>query len=215
MFVASFGQDAVMSKTGSRFREIVPQGQSRFSGGSAMEFLRDPIWQFLSVIGAVAGLALTILLFKMQRNQKKISDEVISSRAVVNVSDEVKGRIQVLFDGMPVKDVSLVILKICNTGNIPILSTEYDRPITFNFGNGSKILDVEILDMMPSNIKASTKIDIEKIMVEPLLLNSKDSFKLKVLLINFSGEIRADARIVRVKQILSHQPLLTSILNIS
>ena len=180
-----------------------------------MEFLRDPIWQFLSVAVAVAALLLTILLFRMQRNQKKISYEVITSEAAVSVGDEAKGRIQILFDGTPVNDVHLIVLKICNTGDIPILSTEYDRPITFNFGKGSKVLDVGIFDIMPSNIRVSVKIDIEKIVVEPLLLNSKDSFKLKVLLINFSGEISADARIVGVKQILSHQPSLTSILNIS
>jgi hypothetical protein len=41
-----------------------------------MELLRDPIWQFLGVVVAVAALLLTILLFRMQRNQKKISYEV-------------------------------------------------------------------------------------------------------------------------------------------
>lgn len=178
-----------------------------------MEFLRDPIWQFLGVVVAFAALLLTILLFRMQRDQKKISYEVISSRALVSASDEVKGRIQVLFDGMPVKDVSLVILKICNAGNIPILSTEYDRPITFYFGHGSKILDVEILDMMPDNIKASIKIGAGNIVLEPLLLNSKDSFKLKILLDNFNNEINADARIVGVKQMLLRRPLLPSILD--
>jgi len=179
-----------------------------------MEFLRDPIWQFLSVVVAVVALLLTYLLFRMQQNQKKISYEVISSRAAISVGDEVKGRIQILLDGTPVNDVYLVILKICNTGNIPILSTEYDQPITFNFGKGSKVLDVEIFDSMPSDIRVSVKIDIEKIVLEPLLLNSKDSFKLKVMLTNFRDEINASARIVGVKQILSHQLLFTSILNI-
>jgi hypothetical protein len=179
-----------------------------------MEFLRDPIWQFLGVVVAVAALLLTILLFRMQRGQKKISYEVISCRSVVSVSDEVKGRTQILFDNMLVNDVDLIILKICNMGNMPILSTEYDRPLTFNFGKESRVLDVGILDITPDNIKASFKIDTDNIVIEPLLLNSKDSFKLKVLLTNFNNEIKVDARIVGVKQILPHRPLLTSILDI-
>ena len=57
-----------------------------------MEFLRDPIWQSLSVAVAVAALLLTILLFRMQRNQKKISYEVIASEAAVSVGDEANCR---------------------------------------------------------------------------------------------------------------------------
>ncbi len=179
-----------------------------------MEFLRDPIWQFLGVIVAIVGLMLTILLFKLQRDRKKISYTVISSKPMVSVSDEVKDRVQILFDDGPVNDVSLVVLKFCNSGSMPILSTEYDRPITLSFGKGSKVLDVEILSMIPSNIKTSVKIDSEKIVVEPLLLNSKDSFVLKILLNNFNNEVDVDARIVGVKQIQSSHSPIGSLMNI-
>lgn len=174
-----------------------------------MEFLSSPVWQI--TINAAIGLLtiiVSILIFRMQLKRKSITYEVISDAPVLSIKKEVKGRVQVLFDSKPVSDAHLVILKIWNSGNTHILAEDYIDPIKFDFGKNAEILDAEILETSPNDIKdnrkASLKLDTGSLILEPLFLNSKDSITIKVLLAQtlIIKEIKANGRIVGINQII-------------
>src|SRR2546425_7217887 len=119
-----------------------------------MEFLSNPLWQFLvNVTIAILAIVIPVLIYRKKQNQRGITYQVISNTSILNFKEDIKGRVQVLFDNNPVGDVRLIILKIWNSGNIPILPNEHIDPIKFDFGNNVEILDTDVLETVPGDIK--------------------------------------------------------------
>ena len=84
---------------------------------------------------------------------------------------------------------------------MPICPGDYIVPIQLSFGNGATLLDAEVLETTPPSIQVNFQCALSHIEIHPLLLNSKDSIKLKVLLSDFRDEIKVDGRIVGIKRI--------------
>src|SRR6266581_2805639 len=102
----------------------------------AYDFLHDPFWQFvISVLVAftlgIVALVITIWIYRKQRTQKVISYAVISDAPIASINKEVADKVEIRFDGQPVQDLSLLVLKIWNSGNVAVKSGDYDMPITF------------------------------------------------------------------------------------
>lgn len=169
--------------------------------------LSNPIWAVIAAIAAVVAIFISI----KHHQRKAISYKIVSDTPLLSLKEEVKSRVQVLFDAKPVSNTRLVVLKVFNSGNVPIEVKEFENnePIKIDFGNSTEILDAELLESFPSDIKDKAKVtfkdEIGGVMLEPLLLNSKDSVTLKVLLAqtHLSKEIKVTARIVGVHQILN------------
>lgn len=166
------------------------------------EIMRDPIWQFIVLAAlALATVVVSILLFWMQHRRKALSYEIISRTPLLSVEGEVKGKLQILFDGEPVQDVYLVVARIINTGNLPIVSTDYEDPVNLSFGENSQILTTDSSETNPNSLRASTNIEKTKVVLAPVLLNRGDSITIKMLISQFDGEIKIDGHIVGVKSI--------------
>ncbi len=164
--------------------------------------LRDPLWQFIAVILSITAIAITIIIFYSQRQYKELSYETISSSPLLTKSKEIEGNVQILFDDKPVNNVYLLILKLINSGNTPISSKDYETPLTFNFGENTNILSADVTKTEPDGLKINfTKIK-NKFIVEPILLNTKDTITFKFLLSDFSGYIKPETRIYGIKNII-------------
>jgi len=175
-----------------------------------MQFLNNPLWQFtINATIGVLTIIVTIMIYRKQLSRKGITYQVISDIPVLSLKDEVKGRLQILFDNKPVRDVRLIILKVWNSGTVPILPAEYIDLVKINFGGNADILDVELLETVPSDIKekvkSSLKIDVESVALEPLLLNGKDSLTFRILLAQtpLTKVVKVNGRIVGINQILN------------
>jgi hypothetical protein len=176
-----------------------------------MPDIQSPLWTFAAnfitiitgIIGTVSIIASIIAFFK-QRTPKGIAYEIVSSNPILNINEEVKGKIQVLFNGKPVENIHLVILRIMNYGNLPIPSKDFEIPLQMSFGSVAEILQAEILQTTPISLKNTVNLSIqqEKIVINPLLLNSQDTIDIKVTLSNFTHEINAQTRIEGIKEII-------------
>lgn len=163
-----------------------------------LEILRDSIWQF---IGAILAL-MAIILVWMQRQRKALSYNIISNTSLVDIKEEIKGKLEVFFDGKPVENIYLIIIKFINTGNLPIKSVDYESPINMNFGKDARVLASEIIETDPDSLEASVNIEGTKVLLMPILLNQKDSITIKVLVNQFDNQITIGGRIIGVKKIL-------------
>src|SRR5258708_28273992 len=182
-----------------------------------MNFLRDPVWQSIGVIIAIDALLLTILLYKRQVRRKEILWDLVEnvSLSSFNVSESVKSAL--VYKTLRLDDVNLFYVNVWNSGNIEILPNDFHDPIKFDFGNKAQVLEVVLLDAKPKNIaeKISFSIEANYVKLLPLLLNSGDLIKLKVLVTKFSGnvsDVKVDARIAGIKQIYrstENEPYLT------
>lgn len=173
-----------------------------------MQFLSNPLWQF--AVNAAIGLftiIVTIIIYRKQQNRRSVTYEIISDTPILSLKEEIKGRVQVLFDTKPVGEVRLVTLKLKNSGDMPVLPNEYIEPIKVDFGESADILDVDVLETVPDDIKntikALLKVEGSKIVFEPFLLNSGDAVIIKALIAQprLTKEIKVSTRIIGINQL--------------
>ena len=163
-----------------------------------MNFLRDGIWQFVGVI--ITALTIVVSYYQ-QKNLKEISYEIIYESSLLSVSKEVESRLQILLDGNPVKGVHLILFRIANTGNLPILPTDYHKNLNILFDGNSKVLTAEITNKIPKDIDTTISFTNKTVSFSSSLLNGGDAIVVKVLVSEFDGNIEVAGRIVGVKNI--------------
>ncbi len=164
--------------------------------------LRDPIWQFVGAILTLIAIIATLAVYIGQRRKKSLMFEVLSKSPVLSAAEEIAGKLQILFQNQPVREVYLVVLRLFNAGNIPITSSDYERNISITFGGKARVLTAEVSETEPENLDAEISIkSLSSIELKPTLLNPGDSITIKILVSDFEGNIQVDGRIVGVKQI--------------
>lgn len=164
-----------------------------------MDILIDPL-EFIGVILAAATIIISIILYMRQRQKKGISYTIVSCVPLLSVGEEISGKLQILFDGKPVQQVHLVEADIVNSGNVPIKATEFERPISFSFGEEAQVFSAEVTESTPESLRATASIEGKRVLLEPTLLNAGDSVSLKMLISKFA-KVDVDGRIVGVKRI--------------
>lgn len=65
-------------------------------------------------------------IYFKQRQRKNISFEVLSNSSLLSVQDEIKKDVQILYKGKLVQQVNLILLRLVNSGNVPILSVDFE-----------------------------------------------------------------------------------------
>ena len=53
------------------------------------DILRDPLWQFAGAILAVLAIAISIVLYRLQRQSKELIYEIVSSTPLLGIQEEV------------------------------------------------------------------------------------------------------------------------------
>jgi hypothetical protein len=96
-----------------------------------VDLIRDPLWGFVPVVVALLLFPATLWL---QRVRKVLAFEIVSNSPLLRVRDEVKEKIQVLYEGQPVGNVGLIIVKVLNEGNQQVLAQDFVEPIAFRLG---------------------------------------------------------------------------------
>lgn len=168
-----------------------------------MEIFRDPIWQF---IGIVISAIIAFYIYSRQKAYKQISYEVATNSPLLAYSAEVKGRLVISFDSKVIDNLRLLEIIIRNSGNLPVVASDYEQEISFVFNESVEIFDVSIIEMAPGNLRLTASIDGNAIKLSKVLLNSGDYARVKVLLNNFDGRFLVDGRIAGVKSIQYYSP---------
>src|SRR5437899_789086 len=153
--------------------------------------LSDPFWQ--SIIGIVAVIT-AIVIYLLQRKRKALSCEVVERTPLLTREEEIGSELQVMFKGMAVQDVYLMAIKILNSGNTPITSSDYERQVSIGFGKDSKILSAQISNCSPESLQPAIHYEDERLSLVPILLNSGDSINIKALVIKPDHRDRKSTR---------------------
>lgn len=169
------------------------------------DIFRDPIWQFIGAILGVVAILTAIGLYFRQRQNKQLSYAILSQTPLLSMAEEIKDELQIMYKGKMVRQVHLVIVKIMNSGKIPIVSTDFVRPININLGESAQILVAEIAKTSPESLEASVRVDDGKAVLEQTLLNAGDTMTLRMLVTEFGGEVKVEGRIIGVKAIDEHK----------
>lgn len=162
------------------------------------EILRDPVWQF---VGVILAIIIPCVGYLIQRNRKKLVYEIVSRTRLVTKEEEIKGNLQIVFEGKPVEDVRLLEIKVINSGNVPIVSSDYERPVSLFLGDQARILTATVSETFPQSLQATVEPKGQAVVLSPVLLNGGDSITLKMLISHLGRDIEVDGRIAGVKEI--------------
>ena len=167
-----------------------------------MENVNNFNWNVIGVVLAGLTLVVTIIIFLLQKNKKRISYEILAKTALLTTREKLEGKIKILYNDQEVKDVKFIEVKIINSGNIGIPATDYERSLKFRFPKTTNILSTEVIETYPDTLTTNISVDKSDIIVEPILMNSKDYFILKIIASNADkGDFKVDVRIKDVAEI--------------
>jgi hypothetical protein len=164
-----------------------------------MAFMIDAGW--MEVLVGVLALIVAVIIYRLTKQKKSLSYEVLSQSPLITISGEIKGKLKLLYEDSPVENVHLLLVRFANSGNIPITSDDYTRPLTISFKEDTSILSAECVKSSPENLGVELKVENGRIEVAPLLMNGGDAFTAKLLLGQYSGSFDVDARIIGVSSI--------------
>jgi hypothetical protein len=150
-------------------------------------------------LGVAAAVGLAVWTIWLQRTEKALTYGTVSRGPLVSVRDDAKGRLKIIFDAKPRKDLGLVVLRVFNSGNVPIEGEDFKRPLTFDLH--APVLGAEVVTTIPPDLPAAVTHDGRQVILQPLLLNQRDTVTLKILLAGPGQRLDASARIVGVPQI--------------
>jgi len=155
--------------------------------------LRDPM---VRTILAVVAICITVVLFLIKRRRKRLS-YMLSDTRVLGVHEAAvsPSRVTILFDGAAVTDVRLVVITVNNSGNEPIRADDFERPLRFRWAEPARILTAEVVEVNPETLQPTVNTGVNEIVLEPLLLNPGDWFRIKTLT-NQVGKLSVEARVV-------------------
>jgi hypothetical protein len=202
----------------SEAARLAPRGPVRH-GGHAVEsqgvrrhevhidqLLRDPIWQAIGAIVAIAALMATVVLGLRTERRRRLAYGY-TTVPLVSVNAEMRERVSILFGGRVVENVHLQTLTIVNIGGLPITSTDFERDIVVRFSDGARALSVDIVHLHPPDLQVvlerieDSEGYINQINVRPLLLNVAEGFRVKLLVDGPQPRVLVSARVVGVSEL--------------
>jgi hypothetical protein len=133
---------------------------------------------------ALLSNLISITLYLHQRKSKLLMYGVYPTSS----RESVKGSIKVMYDDQPIEGLEGVTIKVKNTGTEEVKRTDYDRPVTIDFGEHAQILSAEIAETWPKAIGATVSVKEGSSQLAPILLNPGDSVTISVLLTQFEKD---------------------------
>lgn len=174
-----------------------------------IEILRDPLWQFVGAIFALLALPAAFWIHLHQRERKEIAYGILSSRRLISLSSELRGRVEITLDGKTVKDVHLLVIGIKNSGNTPIIESDFVHPPSVRASKGTEFISAEITKHLPSNLQPTLTLYSDQLEVRPLLLNPGDYISIQALASGQYPWATPDFRIIgtsKIEQLLKARP---------
>jgi hypothetical protein len=155
------------------------------------------------LIGIAAIISTYILAYIVNwwRLRKSLSYEIKTNASLVNVHSKVKDDIEIFYKKEPISNLRLFIIKVINDGRQPIEKKDFDKGLDFILGNEAQIISVEVKNEKPENLRISHNFAMNEISIDPVLLNSKDSFELQILVKSEDDTIKCDGRISGISEI--------------
>lgn len=169
-----------------------------------MEWLLKAFTNSPFAAGSFCVALSAFVFFTWWRQRKSFSYRITYKGSVIGLGNEFDGRVQMLFDGKPVNQVTLMELKLFNTGWVSIEDKDFFVPVSIELV-GAEFMTHKITSCEPSDLRAKFIEDGGKLVLEPLLLNRGDNITLKLLVEGVVFGIGVKGRIKGVKRIAQSQ----------
>jgi hypothetical protein len=154
------------------------------------------IGTWTAVVVGVAAALIAWLTYRSQRGRKGLEYLVLSTQRLVD--PRVAEDLDVHFDGRPVDDPSLTVLRMVSTGERGIASETFESPLRITLEGASKVVHASVSAVRPSDLPVVLTTDSNRVSIEPLLLNPGDFIEILALADGQPTHVALDARIADV-----------------
>ena len=166
------------------------------------EWNLSSITPITSLGGALLTIAVMGFIAFVQRAKKTVTCRMTIDR-LFSIEDHegYEGKMRVLYDGVDIRNLNRVVVEILNSGNQPIRPDDFIEPIKLKLQDPGKILAATVTNQHPDGINARIVQTSDEITVTKLLLNAKDSFRIRAYVGDLEVEPQISGRIVGVSEI--------------
>lgn len=163
-------------------------------------------------LATVTGIIISITLWYLNRQRKALCYEILSCDTLVNLKGSAKNRLEIKFNQRLVHDAKLLVIKIINTGHLPIVASDFQTRLTISVPEGAQIVFADIMETAPADLEDRLRvqsgqpsliedIDQTNIHLRPILLNSGDSATIQMLVNNLIGSVAVRAHLQGIKAV--------------
>ncbi|QTH64990.1 hypothetical protein J1N51_05955 [Psychrosphaera ytuae] len=165
----------------------------------------------ISLALAFLSLVIPIVLYFASIPERSIIFEVVSKTDLVGSLGGIDG-LEIKIKDKQIKEASLYLVKLKNTGTEPIMAGDFEKPMLIKLD--SEIFSVKAKDKSPENLTLEYLIKGESILVEPFLFNSDEEFSLEIVSSSKTYPT-VDSRIAGISSIKENYPSKSSIKKIT
>lgn len=148
------------------------------------------------VVVAVVAAVLAWLTYRSQRGKKGLEYLIVSSQRLV--SPRAAADLTVSFDGRPVDEPSLTVLRVVSTGDKGISSDSFESPLIVLLRGATKVVSASVSATRPNSLPIALRADGIRVVIEPLLLNPRDFIEVQALTDGHPDAVIVEARIADV-----------------
>jgi hypothetical protein len=141
------------------------------------------------------------ILYRKQRRLKRLDFEVLAQTPLLTVKEELEDKLQILYEGRRIESVDLLLMEFTNSGTEPILPSDFVQPIGVDFGSDSQVLTAEVVETSPPDSNPVIIPQTTGLIVAPLLMNQRDSLRVKCLVEKYAASAKPTGRIVGISTI--------------
>lgn len=180
-------------------------------GEKARPALRDPEWWqvAIGIVAIFVSIWIAYYFYSKSQTRKQFEIWLYPNVSLVSVEDRVAKDIEVYYKAERVSNLSSLRFRIINTGNEPIASDDFERPLRFSVSPQATIISARILESHPPNLdlKVTTQPPSD-LVVEPALFNEEEWADIELILVDDPTQtalpnLQVDARILGITEIPS------------
>jgi hypothetical protein len=169
--------------------------------------------RLLAPTATCVAILVTVYLWRLT-HKKQLSYSLGRHDPLLNLKGLARNDLDISFGGHSAIDAFLVTVRIFNSGHIPINPADYQTPVSLLFNPGTQLLTVSIIETGPVDLEDRIKerdgkkqsllqkVEDERILLAPVLLNAGDSITIQILARNVTDKVKVTGHIYGVKKIL-------------
>ena len=140
-----------------------------------------------------------------QREQRGLEVILVASVPVISLEKQFSEGIEIKYRSTSISSLHVLDISVKNSGNRSIQRSDFDSPLSLVFA-GTILSPTQVISVRPSSLPVRVvQQSPESLSVEPLLLNSGDSFTIRTYLIDQKSQrdpVRVNGRISGIKDIV-------------
>jgi xanthosine utilization system XapX-like protein len=128
---------------------------------------------------------------------------------VMTERQEMEGHLEIRFDGEVIKDVSVAVLQVFNSGNEALNPDDFLEPLRLGIQGEGRVLLAEVTETVPKELTQPITLDNNAVEFARKLMNAGDLVTVRLIVTQLHGTLELDGRVsgvTRFQRVLAPGP---------